>query len=199
MPATSSPPAAPRAGGRDAGRELAELVVAARGGDAAAWDCLVRRFDAIVRRTARSFRLQPVEVDDVVQATWLDLLENVDRIREPACTAAWLVTATRRRALRTLQLRTRELLCDDPREREPSEADGPQAHLIDAERRAALAGAMARLPPRHRTIMTLLLTDGAPDYKRISALADVPVGSIGPIRGRSLARLARDPALCAVR
>jgi DNA-directed RNA polymerase specialized sigma24 family protein len=47
-------------------------------------------------------------VDDVVQATWLRLREDIRRLREPAAVAGWLETTTRRNAMRHLYGRNRE-------------------------------------------------------------------------------------------
>jgi RNA polymerase sigma factor (sigma-70 family) len=195
---SSSP--APWLGQGPTGRSLAELVVAARDGDAGAWECLVRRLDGVVRGTARSFRLQPADVEDVAQATWLDLLEHIDAIREPARTAAWLVTVTRRAALATARARGRahEQLCEDPGDAPAAASECPETMALDAERRAGLAGALARLSDRQRTIVTLLLTQPVSDYRLVSALANVPIGSIGPTRARALERLSLDPALRAL-
>src|SRR4051794_5612851 len=46
--------------------ELVALVEAARAGDSAAWDRLVRRFEGPIRSIARSYRLAPADVDEVV-------------------------------------------------------------------------------------------------------------------------------------
>src|SRR4051812_26260193 len=78
-------------------RRLAALVSAARAGDRAAVARLVEHFDAMVRGVARSYRLQPADVEDVAQATWIDLLEHIDAIRCPAALGGWLATVARRR------------------------------------------------------------------------------------------------------
>ena len=70
--------------------------------------------------------------------------------------------------------------------------------MLTAERRKILAGALAGLPARHRQLMTVLLTQPELDYRQIGQLLSMPVGSIGPIRARALARLARSPQLRAV-
>jgi hypothetical protein len=46
--------------------------------------------------------------------------------------------------------------------------------------------------------MTLLLVEPPRDYGEISRTLSMPIGSIGPTRARSLARLARDPQLRAL-
>jgi RNA polymerase sigma factor (sigma-70 family) len=179
-------------------RELAAIVGAARAGDAEAWTCLVRRFDRVLRRIARSYRLAPADVDEVVQTTWLELLEAIQRIREPAAIGGWLATVTRRNALRRRQVHVREQLSDDPQLGDRPDSDGPEGSVLAAERRAALDGALAALPDRHRRLLAVLLTQPALDYREVGELLCMPVGSIGPIRARALARLARDPQMRAV-
>jgi len=59
-----------------------------------------------------------------------------------------------------------------------------------------LRAAVARLPlPR---LLALLAADPPLPYAEISARLGIPVGSIGPNRSRSLARLRRDPAIAAL-
>jgi DNA-directed RNA polymerase specialized sigma24 family protein len=91
---------------------LVELVLAARADDSSAWSKLFGRFEATLRSIAGAVRLAPADVDDVVQATWLDLLQDVQHVREPAAIAGWLATATRRRAMRLRRARVREHLTD---------------------------------------------------------------------------------------
>jgi RNA polymerase sigma factor (sigma-70 family) len=175
------------------------LVCAARNGDRTAWSQLFEHFEPVVRGIARSFRLQPADVDDVVQGTWIELLDHIDAIRRPEALPGWLATVTRRRALRTLQVGARECLTDDLRTLMGSDDDGdPQAQVIAAERQAALADAVAELPDRPRRVMTMLLCDPAIEYHEISTLLSVPIGSIGPTRARSLSRLSRNGRLCAL-
>jgi RNA polymerase sigma factor (sigma-70 family) len=197
---SSRPSTAPRLPPRRlaAERAVGELVEAARRGDDRAWTCLVDRFDGTVRAVARSYRLQPADVEDVVQVTWARLHEQIDRLREPAAVAGWLVTTARREAMRTLQICTREHLTDDPQAHDPAGPDGLDSDLLTAERRAALAEAVGALPHRQRRLMLVLLTNPALDYEQISALLSIPIGSIGPTRSRSLSRLSRHPRLRAV-
>ena len=178
---------------------LVALVCAARSGDHAAWTSLVRRFDRMLRTIARSYRLTPTDVDDVVQTTWLSMLEHIHDVREPAAIAGWLATATRRHAMRVLQKPARERLSDDPHLCDRAMTDGPEEILLAAERRDVLAAALATLPPRHRRLMTVLVTRPAVDYSHVSELLSMPIGSIGPTRARSLARLSRNHHLVALR
>lgn len=179
-------------------RELVAIVAAARRGEADGWERLVARFDGGLRVIARSYRLAPADVDDVVQATWLELLAAIGQLREPAAVGGWLATVTRRNALRTRQLPLREQLTDDPclGDRDPS--PGPENSVLEAERQAVLADAIAALPRGHRRLMTVLLTRPELDYRQISEQLSMPVGSIGPSRARALAALARNARLLAL-
>src|SRR3954452_18714447 len=191
--------ATPQPRDRDRDRDLAALARAAQTGDEAAWTTLVTRFNAPLRGIARSYRLSATDVDDVVQATWLDALQDIHHLRDPAAIAGWLATTTRRKALRSLQTRTREQLTNDPTDHDRIDPEDPEQRVLAAERRRILGDALTNLPERQRRLMTLLLaSDPALDYKGISHLLSMPLGSLGPTRARSLARLARNPTLQAL-
>jgi RNA polymerase sigma factor (sigma-70 family) len=173
----------------------ADLVRAARSGDEHAWTELYHRLEPRLRREARRYRLGPAQVDDVVQTAWLRLFEHVDQLREPQAVAGWLLVVVRREAFRTLQGHVRELVTDDPLLGERAEHEGPEEQLLRAERDVALADAIGALPERHRRLMQSLLRTPDASYREVSAQVGIPVGSIGPTRGRCLTRMAGDPAL----
>ncbi|MDX6717785.1 MAG: hypothetical protein QOJ63_39 [Solirubrobacteraceae bacterium] len=203
-PSPGNAPARPATGpaglrrDHDRDRQLAAMVGAARAGDDEAWTRLVHRFDRMLRHIARSYRLAPADVDEVVQTTWLELLEAIQRIRDPAAIGGWLATVTRRNALRRRQMHVREQLTDDPGLGDRPDSGGPEASVLAAERRVALAAALAALPDRDLRLLTVLLGQPMLDYRQVGELVGMPVGSIGPTRARALARLARDPQLRAV-
>lgn len=169
--------------------ELASLVRSARAGDNLAWSRLVHRFDQMLRSVARSYRLAPQDVDDAVQATWVQLYEHVDGVRDTSAIGSWLATTVRRQSLHILQRRVREHLTDEPELLIADRADAPEAVLIDDELRVVLTRALSTLPDRQRNLMTLIASEAQPDYKQIGAKLGMPVGSIGPTRARCMARL----------
>jgi RNA polymerase sigma factor (sigma-70 family) len=182
----------------EATHDLAATVAAAQDGDEEAWAILVRRFDRLLRRIGQRYRLTAGDVDDVAQATWLRAYANLHTLRQPAAFAAWLAMTARREALCRLQGPTRELLTDDPGLFEHGTEASPETLAIDADRREILQRAMSTLPERHRELMLMIASSDSPDYQTISERLDMPIGSIGPIRGRCLQRLQRHAELRAL-
>jgi len=168
---------------------LDDLMRAAAGGDQAAWNELVERFQGLVWATARSFRLSRADAADVAQTTWLRLVENIDRIREPERLGAWLATTARRESLRHLRLHGRELLSDETDVFESTADDPLEVALLTEERDATLWRAFARLSERCQTLLRLLVSDDEPSYEAIGAALDMPIGAIGPTRMRCLEKL----------
>ena len=175
--------------------DLADLVRGAAAGDGDAWRRLIDRMDGVLRGVARSYRLCPADVDDVVQTTWLRATEHIERLNDPGAIASWLVVTTRRESMRTLQRGVREILVDDSTAFDVVDAASLDTALIQGERRAAVRGAVRRLSGRQRRLISSMLASPPPSYRRLSWLLDIPVGSIGPTRDRALAQLRNDAAL----
>jgi RNA polymerase sigma factor (sigma-70 family) len=172
---------------------VADLVRAAGEGSQQAWDEIVERFAGLVWGVARSHRLAPADAADVSQTVWLRLVEHLGRLREPEALAGWIATTTRHECLRTLRRAGRELP-DDLSESSAERADprpGPEVLAMRAERRAIVWEALGRLSVRCQTLLRALAVSPDASYSEISSALDMPVGSIGPTRGRCLERLRR--------
>ena len=181
--------------GRLGAENLARVVTAAAAGDPTAVAKLVDEFAARIRRVARAHRLPACDVEDVMQTTWLRLLQRGDTILNPNAIGAWLETTARRESLRVLEANKRErptddlvLLFDGP---EP-----PQQSLPSPERcAAALAVALEQLTGQQRVLVSTLFSDPTPHYGEVSRALGMPIGSIGPTRARALARLRENEQL----
>ena len=57
-----------------------ELIARVNAGESTAWDDLVRRYTPLLWSVARSFRLSEEDANDVIQATWLRLVEDLSLI-----------------------------------------------------------------------------------------------------------------------
>src|SRR5262245_65492149 len=83
--------------------QLTQLVRRAADGDEVAWKAIVDRFSGLVWATARAHRLSRDDAVDVVQTTWLRLVEHLDSIREPERLGGWLATTARHESLRLIR------------------------------------------------------------------------------------------------
>jgi RNA polymerase sigma factor (sigma-70 family) len=175
----------------DAG-ELEAMLVAAARGDHVSWTTLVERFTTRVRAVAVRYRLSEHDVDDVLQTTWLRLLEHIEDLRDPTAVGAWLETTARHESLRVIRGAKRELPTDTDLGGDRAEAPVDERALVEAERRAALLAGIGRLPPSQRRVVGALLAHPAMSYEAIARSISCPIGSIGPTRARSLAGLRRD-------
>jgi RNA polymerase sigma factor (sigma-70 family) len=169
---------------------VGDLVLAARKGEADAWDALVHRFAGRVRAVTRTYRLNNADAEDVFQVTWLRLVSNLDSIREPDRVGAWLVTTATHECLRVLRRAGRHAATADGWEDELVD-DAPEVDtgLQVAERDQALWTAMGMLSAACQRLLRLMATDPAPTYEEISDALQMPMGSIGPTRRRCLTHL----------
>jgi RNA polymerase sigma factor (sigma-70 family) len=171
---------------------VATLVRSAATGDRSAWNQLVEQFSGLVWAVARSHRLSTADAADVAQTTWLRLVEHVEDLQDPGRVGAWLATTARRECLRILRTSGRQVPYGDELPEPRSEAPEPDEELFRSERDATLRWAFGRLRPDDQALLRMLMVDPGPSYGEISEALDMPIGSIGPTRGRCLQRLRRE-------
>jgi RNA polymerase sigma factor (sigma-70 family) len=148
---------------------------------------LVARYTGMLCSISRQFRLTREEREDAMQSTWLRLISCSDQIREPRCVGGWLATTMRRECLAVRRRRTREDNVD-----EVSDQSGPtdvSEAVARREEMRRLHEAVALLPDRERRLIRMQLDPREPRYAEISQRLEMPVGSIGPVRGRALRKL----------
>lgn len=171
----------------------ADLVAAAAGGDGTAWSELVNRYAGLVWSVARGFRLGPSDAADVSQSVWLRLVESLGSVRDPARLAGWLATTTRRESLRLLQRAGREHVDDQVVEAvvttRGDAAAPPESHVLTAEGNRELWAAVRSLSERCRRLLRTYAYAPELSYAELAAALDMPVGSLGPTRGRCLEQL----------
>ena len=178
------------------GRDVAELDVTrlvrrAANGDPRAWEQLIDKYGRLIWSITTGFKLVESDAADVFQTTWMRLIEHIDRIEHADRVGSWLAATARNECLRLLATRKRLVLVH-----ENDSFDGPVPHepqvdeaLLAAERAEVVREAMTHLPRRWQRLMEMLMSDPPASYAEISDELGLPVGSIGPTRGRCLARL----------
>ncbi len=162
------------------------LVDALRRGDEAAFGWLLGRYDASLRRLARSYVATPAAVEEVVQDTWMAVITGIDRFERRSAVKTWLhrILANRARSTGVRERRSvpfaslsEELEADQPavdperfRRRgrragawgaPPSAWDEePEERLLAAETLDAVERAVATLPPNQQAVLTLRDLEG---------------------------------------
>jgi RNA polymerase sigma-70 factor (ECF subfamily) len=138
--------------------ELADLVAAARAGDRAAFDELVRATSAETYTLA--YRLVGNEEDarDVVQETYLRAYKGIGKFRAESQFSTWLYRITANCAATQLGKRKRhrhdELLDDAPYADLAPDRD-PVGRAEGSDLRDRLTDALEDLPPRLRAVVVL--------------------------------------------
>ncbi len=181
-----------RAPARRSGEAVSGLVGAAAAGDQHAWNALVQEFSGLLWAVARAHRLSDSDAGDVVQATWLRLLEHLERLRDPARVGAWLATTARRECLRLIRDHGRAIpFGEDAPDAESTDMALDEA-IFEHERDDVLWQSFGRLRPSDQALLRLLVADPRPPYEEIAAALDMPIGSIGPTRQRAFERLRQE-------
>jgi RNA polymerase sigma factor (sigma-70 family) len=166
---------------------LSAALARARSGETSALEEVVRDLNPLLWHVARSQGLNVTEAADVVQTAWLELVGRPDAIRTPAALSGWLITVTKREAWRVSR-RARRLADAEMAEMPASDAE-VDGRLLSDERDKALWRCFRRLSERCQALLRVVANVERPDYRQISEAMGMPVGSIGPTRGRCLAKL----------
>jgi len=175
-------------------QRAAHAVVAYRAGDREPLARLVESATPLLWRTVRAQGATPAQAEDLVQNVWLTLVRDIETIRDPLATLQWLLVTARRAAWRAVR-RTRD---EEARRQQDGQLsdwlaaphdEAPEAVAARDERDRALWRHVRDLPERCRRLLSLVALVDRPDYAVVSRALGMPVGSIGPTRGRCLAKL----------
>jgi len=174
----------------DRSARIADLVDAARGGSDDALGQLVTELSPVMWQVARAAGLGTDDAKDVVQTVWTRLLNNLGDIRNSAAVIGWLVVTTKREAWRVRAISRRQLPAGEEWFASlPDHAPGSEEQVIGNDQRRTLWLAVGRLSPRCQELLRIIAFVPRPDYQAVAAGLGMPTGSIGPTRGRCLAKL----------
>jgi RNA polymerase sigma factor (sigma-70 family) len=191
MTATEEPrPAAVRASQQDRADRITALISAARQGSDDAVGELVTEFSPLLWHVARAAGLSSGDAEDVLQTVWMRLLEHLDDIRTPAALGGWLVVTTKREAWRVRAAERKQIPADqDFFAAVPDQGPGSDERAILDDRRRTLWEAIRQLSPRCQELLRIIAFVPEADYAAVAAKLGMRIGSIGPTRGRCLAKL----------
>jgi len=167
-----------------------------RAGDVRAMDELVDLLTPVLWHTARAQSVSEAVAQDAVQTSWLRLVENCERIKDPQAVMGWLIVTVRREAWRVQKANGRD--DHDIDENLPDRLPDPESVALRREGHRVLWTHFEDLPPKCQALLRVIAFAERPDYAAVSEALKMPMGSIGPTRGRCLAKLrtalANDPA-----
>jgi RNA polymerase sigma-70 factor, ECF subfamily len=144
--------------------ELAQRIA---GGDAAAFEVLMRRHNRLLYRTARGILRDDHEAEDCVQEAYLQAYRSIERFRAEARLSTWLVRIVINQALEKLRRHKREdgtVALDNVVDLEQhmdtmsamtSEPERPEMAAARHELRRMLESRIDRLPDAFRTVFIL--------------------------------------------
>jgi RNA polymerase sigma factor (sigma-70 family) len=186
-----------------AGSAVADLAAerfrAYRAGDEAALESLVEKLTPLLWHIVRAYGLDTATAEDVVQNTWLTLVRKADTVAEPQAVLRWLTVTARRDAWRAARANGRIDLTEDTAtfDLRSTPVDSPEEQVVRTADERALWFAVGKLNERCQRLLRIIAFHDRPDYTALSQELGMPVGSIGPTRGRCLDKLRAELATSA--
>lgn len=148
------------------------LVLAAQGGERAAFEALARRWQARLWRHARRVTGRDDRASDVAQDAWLVIATDLGRLVLPSRFGSWALSIVTRRALDRLRRDGAE-----PQQQvvEPHAAGGAADDADEAHER--MRRALDRLPAEQRALLALHHVEGLA-LGELAVALDVPEGTL---------------------
>ncbi|HMN20987.1 MAG TPA: RNA polymerase sigma factor [Ottowia sp.] len=177
----------------------AELVALAAQGDARAFECIMRRHNQLLFRTARSILKSDSEAEDALQDAYLRAWRALDSFRADARLSTWLVRIVANEALGRLRRKSAQIIPLDAAMTSP-EPDlqaaltedpdhGPERFAMRAELRKLLEAGIDELPEAFRTVFMLRAVEEM-ETSEIAEALGIPEATVRTrfFRARSLLR-----------
>jgi RNA polymerase sigma-70 factor (ECF subfamily) len=159
--------------------EIEQLPVSqARGGDAAAWDALFRRYQLplyvyifeLVRDEQTSL--------DIVQETFINAARHLDSLRDDAKFGSWLFGIAHQKCIQRWRKQAREEMLREEFAGAPAEFDaGPDDLLIREEQEAEFVKLLNQLPPPQRSVLLLHFVEEF-SLEEIAGITGVSIGTV---------------------
>jgi len=156
------------------------LVRAAKQGDVAAFEELVRRYDRNVFRIANHITHNAEDAEDVVQEAFLKAYQNLDRFQEQSKFYTWLVRIAVNEALMKLRRRRSDKTVSMDQDIETEEdtipreiadwSPNPEQQYKQEELKEILTKTIQGLPPSFRTVFVLRDVEGLSTEETAEAL-----------------------------
>jgi RNA polymerase sigma-70 factor (ECF subfamily) len=157
------------------------LVARFRAGDEAAFEALVRRYEASLRKLAFGYLRDRMLAEDVAQESLLLAYQRIGTLGHAEAFRSWLFRIATNRAHDFLRrvARKGEIGGEEGEERigELQEPIDAAARLVNRDLGRRLAGAVAELPEKYRRPLLLKEIEGM-TYAEIAELLGWPMGTV---------------------
>jgi RNA polymerase sigma factor (sigma-70 family) len=172
-----------------------ELIARCLEKDAEAWEVLVRRYQRLIASVTFKFGLSGTDAPDVFQSVCMALFQNLAGLKDQAKLSSWLITVCVRECWKLRERKRAAELREVTEWRESGNGHdvSPPAveeDMLAFERQQIVRRAVELLPLQCRRLIEYLFYHESPaTYAEISRSFGIPIASIGPTRGRCLAKL----------
>ena len=164
-----------------------ELAALAAGGDAHAFEAIMRRHNRLLFRTARSVLKSDAETEDAVQEAYLSAWRALGSFRDDARLSTWLVRIVLNEALKRVRRRATNIVAFDriagPLDPEPEAAmeadieEQPDSLASRGEMRRLMEQRIDELPEVFRTVFMLRAVEEL-TVEEVAAALRVPEATV---------------------
>ncbi len=171
-----------------------KLIEACLAGEAAAWEAFVDKYRKLVYAVVLRYGADGEEAD-LFQAVWLDVYNDLGKLRSREAVRGWLIQLARHKCYHAAERRRSRQRRELPAEEqsgleEIAGVDHRDEEERGLERDQLVREAIGRLSARCREMVRLLFFTQPPlPYKEVAEKLGLATGSIGFIRGRCLKKL----------
>ena len=146
-------------------------------GESQAWRMLVGRYEKRLLYFIRRLVDDERDAWDVLQQTWMSAVKSIGKLEEPRALRTWLYRIARNESINHLRRDGRRMEASDSEAVENVVDDSADDDTWSTETAEQVHAALARLPRRHREVLTLHFLEDA-SVEEIATVLDVPAGTV---------------------
>lgn len=165
------------------------LLTAVAGGDQDALRTLYERHAAAMLRLIRRLTSIPGTAEEILQEAWLAAWQAARSFRGDSSVRSWLLGVARRQAHNRLRRVSPTLVELDEAVDVADSQPGVEDQVLANCQQEWLAEGVRALPEHLREVLVLVLVDELP-YQEVSAVLDIPVGTVKSRMSHARTRLA---------
>jgi RNA polymerase sigma factor (sigma-70 family) len=172
-------------------KDDARLIQGCLRGDEDSWSELLSKYKNLIFSIPIKYGFSREEAADIFQSVCLDVLHDLENLRESRALAGWLIRITHNKCFHQLK-QNRRFVSEEDNPLEPMIPAGeiPENKLRELQKEQVLREAVDSLNSRCRELVKILFFETPPrPYKEVASSLGLATGSIGFIRARCLNKL----------